>query len=119
MGGITHLSRVVACCRRERHLQRRLTHEEHLASHSRPPSRGTLPLAGCTAAAASSTAAASGTAKAGAGNPASAPGLTHVIAYSINTDNPVLTSVVSGAIGDYGPAEEELTRQHRRLRARR
>jgi hypothetical protein len=67
---------------------------------------GALALAGCTAAAASSTAAASGTAKAGAGNPASAPGLTHVIAYSINTDNPVLTSVVSGAIGDYGPAEE-------------
>jgi hypothetical protein len=47
-----------------------------------------------------------GTAKAGAGYPASVPGLTHVIAYSINTDNPVLTSVVSGAIGDYGPAEE-------------
>ena len=67
---------------------------------------GALALAGCTAAAASSTAAASGTAKAGAGNPASAPGLTHVIAYSINTDSPVLTSVVSGAIGDYGPAEE-------------
>ncbi len=67
---------------------------------------GALALAGCTAAAASSTAAASGTAKAGAGNPASAPGLTHVIAYSINTDNPVLSSVVSGAIGDYGPAEE-------------
>lgn len=61
-----------------------------------------LTLAGCTAAVASST----GTAKAGAGQPASVPGLTHVIAYSINTDNPVLTSVVSGAIGDYGPAEE-------------
>ena len=66
---------------------------------------GALTLAGCTAAAASSTAAA-GTAQAGAGNPASVPGLTHVIAYSINTDSPVLTSVVSGAIGDYGPAEE-------------
>jgi hypothetical protein len=63
---------------------------------------GALTLAGCTAAAASST----GSAKGGAGNPASVPGLTHVIAYSINTDNPVLTSVVSGAIGDYGPAEE-------------
>ena len=67
---------------------------------------GALTLAGCTAAAASSTTAASGTATAGAGNPASLPGLTHVIAYSINTDSPVLTSVVSGAIGDYGPAEE-------------
>jgi len=67
---------------------------------------GALTLAGCTAAAASSTAATSGTAQAGAGNSASLPGLTHVMAYSINTDNPVLTSVVSGAIGDYGPAEE-------------
>ncbi len=67
---------------------------------------GALTLAGCTAAAASSTAVTSGTAKAGVGNPASGPGLTHVIAYSINTDSPVLTSVVSGAIGDYGPAEE-------------
>ena len=64
-----------------------------------------LTLAGCMAAAASSTAATSGT-KASAGTPASLPGLTHVIAYSINTDSPVLTSVVSGAIGDYGPAEE-------------
>ena len=67
---------------------------------------GALTLAGCAAAAASATAATSGTAQAGAGHPASLPGLTHVIAYSINTDNPVLTSVVSGAIGDYGPAEE-------------
>lgn len=67
---------------------------------------GALTLAGCTAAAASSTAATSGTAQAGAGNSAFLPGLTHVMAYSINTDNPVLTSVVSGAIGDYGPAEE-------------
>jgi hypothetical protein len=67
---------------------------------------GALALAGCTAAAASSAAVTSGTATAGAGNPASLPGLTHVVAYSLNTDNPVLTSVISGAIGDYGPAEE-------------
>jgi hypothetical protein len=67
---------------------------------------GALTLAGCTAAAASSTAATSGTAKASAGQPASPPGMVHVTAYSINTDNPVLASVVSGAIGDYGPAEE-------------
>ena len=64
-----------------------------------------LTLAGCMAAATSSTAATSGT-KASAGKPASLPGLTHVTAYSINTDNPILASVVSGAIGDYGPAEE-------------
>jgi hypothetical protein len=67
---------------------------------------GALTLAGCTAATASSTAATSGTTRATAGNPASPPGLTYVTAYSINTDNPILTSVVSGAIGDYGPAEE-------------
>jgi hypothetical protein len=64
-----------------------------------------LTLAGCMAAATSSTAATSGT-KASAGKPASLPGLTHVTAYSINTDNPILASVVSGAIGDYGPAQE-------------
>jgi len=67
---------------------------------------GALTLAGCTAAGSSSMAATSGTTKASAGKPASPPGLAHVIAYSINTDNPVLTSVVSGAISDYGPAEE-------------
>jgi hypothetical protein len=67
---------------------------------------GVLALVGCTAATTSSTAATSGTTRAAAGNPASLPGLTYVTAYSINTDNPTLTSVVSGAIGDYGPAEE-------------
>jgi hypothetical protein len=66
---------------------------------------GALTLAGCMAAATSSTAGTSGT-KASAGKPASPPGLTHVTAYSINTDNPILASVVSGAIGDYGPAQE-------------
>jgi hypothetical protein len=66
---------------------------------------GALTLAGCMAVATSSTAVTSGT-KASAGKSASPPGLTHVTAYSINTDNPILASVVSGAIGDYGPAEE-------------
>ena len=66
---------------------------------------GALTLVGCMAAATSSTAATSGT-KANSGKPASPPGLTHVTAYSINTDNPILASVVSGAIGDYGPAQE-------------
>jgi hypothetical protein len=59
-----------------------------------------LTLAGCTAAAATS-----GTTRASASKPAPPPDLTHVTAYSINTDNHVLTSVVSGAIGDFGPAE--------------
>jgi hypothetical protein len=67
---------------------------------------GALTLAGCTAAGSSSTAATSGITKASASKPASPPGLTYVTAYSVNTDNPVLTSVVSGAIADYGPAEE-------------
>lgn len=68
---------------------------------------GALSLAGCTAAEASSTAAASGTAKAGASNHVAPPILTHITAYNINTDAPLLSSVVSGAtIGDSGPAEQ-------------
>lgn len=58
---------------------------------------GALALAGCTAAAATTGS---------ASKPADLPGLTHITAYSIDTDNPVLASVVSGAIGDYGPATE-------------
>ena len=67
---------------------------------------GALTLVGCTAAAAPSAATTAGSTGASTGKPAGLPGLTHVTAYSINTDSPVLTSVVSGAIGDYGPAEE-------------
>ena len=67
---------------------------------------GALTLAGCTAAGSSSMAATSGPTKASTGKPAFPPGLTYVTAYSINTDSPVLTSVVSGAIADYCPAEE-------------
>ena len=69
---------------------------------------GALTLAGCAAAAASSSPAVTpATATASAGSPASSPALTHITAYSINTDNPVLVSVVTGpTIGDYGPAEE-------------
>ena len=58
---------------------------------------GTLTLGGCAAASAASSA---------AGASASPSGLTHLTAYSINTDTPVFTSVVSGAIGDDGLAEE-------------
>lgn len=58
---------------------------------------GALALAGCTAAAATTGS---------ASKPADLPRLTHITAYSIDTDNPVLASVVSGAIGDYGPATE-------------
>jgi hypothetical protein len=66
---------------------------------------GALTFAGCTAAG-SSTAATPGTSTAGAVKTASPAGLTHITAYSINTGHPVLTSVVSGPIGDYGSAEE-------------
>lgn len=67
---------------------------------------GALTLAGYTAATAPSTAPTARSAEASASTPDTPPGLTHVTAYSINTDNPVFTSIVSGAIGDYGPAEE-------------
>jgi hypothetical protein len=67
---------------------------------------GALTLAGCAAAAAPSAAGTPVTSVASASKPAAPPGLTHITAYSINTDNPVFASVVSGAIGDYGPAEE-------------
>lgn len=60
---------------------------------------GAVTLAGCTAAATVSSAAT-------ASKSAVLPGLAHVIAYSVNTDNPVLSSIVTGAIGDYGPAKE-------------
>ncbi len=58
---------------------------------------GAVALAGCTAAISSAAVS------------ASPSGLTHITAYSVNTDNPVLTAVVSGAIGDYGAAEEVAT----------
>jgi hypothetical protein len=96
---------VVAGSRRDRHLHSVLGMKNTRFAIATALA-GALTLAACAATTASSTAATSGTAMAGAGHPASVAGLTHVIAYSINTDNPVLTSVVSGAIGDYGPAEE-------------
>lgn len=67
---------------------------------------GTLTFAGGTAAVATSTTA-SGTATTGASKPAAPPVLTHVTVYSVNSDAPVLTSVVSGpTIGDHGPAKQ-------------
>lgn len=66
-------------------------------------------LAGCTAAAGASTAAVatSGSTSVTTAKLAPEPRLTHITAYSINTDDPVFTSVVSGpAIGDYGRAEQ-------------
>ncbi|MBV9854899.1 MAG: hypothetical protein JOY82_10305 [Streptosporangiaceae bacterium] len=63
---------------------------------------GALTLAGCTAAVA-----ASGTAKTGGSNPAVPPVPTHVTVYSVNSDAPVFSAVVSGpTVGDYGRAEQ-------------
>ena len=46
-------------------------------------------------------------ARTGPGNPAAPPVLTHVTVYSVDSDAPVFTSVVSGPIvGDHGAAEQ-------------
>jgi hypothetical protein len=61
-------------------------------------------LAGCSSAtpeaAASSHVSAAPTANTASAN----SGNTHILVYSINTDGPSFRSVVTGAIGDYGPA---------------
>src|SRR5215469_1059192 len=93
-------------CRRRQRINRSVVRMENIRFAIATALAAALTLAGCTAAGSSSTAATSGTTKASAGKPAFPPGLAHVTAYSINTDNPVLTAVVSGAISDYGPAEE-------------
>lgn len=62
---------------------------------------GALAAAGCAASAASTTAAAAGT---GAASPATAADNAHLMVYSINSDGPDLRAIVTGAIGDYGPA---------------
>jgi len=78
---------------------------------------GTLTVAGCTSAAATSTAATStaatanvatsGTAGTGASKPAAPPVLTHLTVYSVNSDAPVFTSIISGpAVGDHGAADQ-------------
>jgi hypothetical protein len=67
----------------------------------------TLTIAGCVSASAAATASAAGTARTVAGKPAASPVLTHITAYSVDTDAPVLSSVVSGPIvGDAGSAAE-------------
>jgi hypothetical protein len=60
---------------------------------------GALAATGCAASAASSAASAAST---GAVSPATA--VTHLMVYSINSDGPDLRAIVTGAIGDYGPA---------------
>ena len=55
---------------------------------------GALAATGCAASAASTTATA----------PATARNNAHLMVYSINSDGPDLRAIVTGAIGDYGPA---------------
>jgi hypothetical protein len=68
---------------------------------------GALTLAGCTSAAAAATAAASGTVQTAAAKPAAPPVPTQITVYSVNTDSPVTSAIVSGpVIGDSGAADE-------------
>jgi hypothetical protein len=60
---------------------------------------GALAVSGCAASAASSNATATATVPA-----STASNLTHLMVYSINSDGPDFRAIVSGAIGDYGPA---------------
>ena len=70
---------------------------------------GALAATGCAASAASTGAASSGAAStsaatASAAAPATAKDNTHLMVYSINSDGPDFRAIVTGAIGDYGPA---------------
>ena len=62
---------------------------------------GALAATGCAATAASTTASAAST---GATAPATARNNAHLMVYSINSDGPDFRAIVTGAIGDYGPA---------------
>jgi hypothetical protein len=55
---------------------------------------GALAVAGCAPSAAST----------GAASPAASTDNAHLMVYSINSDGPDLRAIVTGAIGDYGPA---------------
>ena len=62
---------------------------------------GALTLAGCSGAAAPSAVTARATVKAATSTSA----LTRITVYSVNSDGPVLSAIVSGPVlGDYGPA---------------
>ena len=62
---------------------------------------GALAATGCAASAASTTAS---TASTSATAPPTARNNAHLMVYSINSDGPDLRAIVTGAIGDYGPA---------------
>jgi hypothetical protein len=62
---------------------------------------GALAVTGCAASAASTSAASTATASPTA---AAAADSAHLMVYSINSDGPDFRAIVTGAIGDYGPA---------------
>jgi hypothetical protein len=67
---------------------------------NRPALFGATVLAGALAA----TGCAASAASAGATAPAAARDNAHLMVYSINSDGPDFRAIVTGAIGDYGPA---------------
>jgi hypothetical protein len=60
---------------------------------------GALALSGCASATAKTAAA-----KTGAAKSAASRGHANIMVYSINSDGPYFRAVVTGAVGDYGPA---------------
>ena len=65
---------------------------------------GALAATGCAASAASTGAASTSAAATSATGPAAARDNAHLMVYSINSDGPDFRAIVTGAIGDYGPA---------------
>jgi hypothetical protein len=65
---------------------------------------GVLAATGCAASAASTGAATTSAATTSAAAPAAARDNAHLMVYSINSDGPDFRAIVTGAIGDYGPA---------------
>ena len=65
---------------------------------------GALAATGCAASAATTGAATTSAATTSAAAPAAARDNAHLMVYSINSDGPDLRAIVTGAIGDYGPA---------------
>lgn len=65
---------------------------------------GALAVTGCAASAASTSAASTGAASTATASPTAAADSAHLMVYSINSDGPDFRAIVTGAIGDYGPA---------------
>ena len=65
---------------------------------------GVLALAGCTSAPTKAVAVSSASHATAARARAASSASTHIVIYSINSDGPRFRAIVTGAIGDYGPA---------------